>query len=80
MKFTFQSKIPVLEFRLNILPTLFTRFYRMDKSRSRSVGGGSGIGLTIAKSLVPGQDGHIWAESAREDQGSIFSFILPLAK
>jgi Signal transduction histidine kinase len=51
----------------------------MDKSRSRSAGGGSGIGLTIAKSLVPGHGGHISAESAREDQGSIFRFSLPLA-
>ncbi|HZD57707.1 MAG TPA: ATP-binding protein, partial [Anaerolineales bacterium] len=33
------------------LPHLFTRFYRVDKSRSRA-GGGSGIGLTIARHLV----------------------------
>jgi signal transduction histidine kinase len=33
------------------LPHLFTCFYRVDKSRSH-VGGGGGIGLTIAKCLV----------------------------
>lgn len=60
------------------LPHLFTRFYRVDKSRSR-VGGGSGIGLTIAKHLVEAHRGHIWAESEGEGQGSLFGFSLPLA-
>jgi histidine kinase len=60
------------------LPYLFNRFYRVDKSRSRA-GGGSGIGLTIAKHLVEAHGGHIWAESAGEGQGSTFSFSLPLA-
>jgi histidine kinase len=60
------------------LPHLFNRFYRVDKSRSRA-GGGSGIGLTIAKHLVEAHGGHIWAESSGEGQGSIFGFSLPLA-
>ena len=60
------------------LPHLFNRFYRVDKSRSRA-GGGSGIGLTIAKHLIEAPDGHIWAESAGEGKGSTFSFALPLA-
>lgn len=59
------------------LPHLFNRFYRVDKSRSRA-GGGSGIGLTIAKHLVEAHGGHLWAESAGEGQGSTFSFSLPL--
>jgi len=58
------------------LPSLFTRFYRVDKSRSR-VGGGSGIGLTIAKHLVEAHGGHIWAKSPGTNQGSIFTFTLP---
>ncbi len=59
------------------LPLIFNRFYRVDKSRSRS-DGGSGIGLTIAKRLVEAHGGHIWAESPGFDMGSTFSFTLPV--
>ncbi len=59
---------------------IFDRFYRVDKSRSRREGGGSGIGLTIARALVEAHGGHIWAESAGEGQGSTFTFTLPIAK
>ena len=57
---------------------IFDRFYRVDKSRSRQKGGGSGIGLTISKYLVEAQGGRIWAESSGEGQGSIFTFTIPL--
>ena len=60
------------------LPHLFTRFYRVDKSRSRA-GGGSGIGLTIAKHLVEAHGGQIQAASDGPDRGSTFSFTLPIA-
>jgi histidine kinase len=62
------------------LPHIFDRFYRVDKSRSRAAGGGSGIGLTIAKALVEAHGGHIRAESAGENQGTTFSFTLPVSK
>lgn len=61
------------------LPHIFTRFYRVDKSRSRSVGG-SGIGLTIAKHLVELHGGRIWVESAGLGQGTKFAFTLPVVK
>lgn len=60
------------------LERIFQRFYRVDKSRSRT-SGGSGIGLTIAKQLVEAQGGTIRAESAGSGKGSQFSFTLPLA-
>ena len=62
------------------LSQLFTRFYRVDKSRSRASGGGSGIGLTIARHLIEAHGGRIWAESAGEGQGSTFTFSLKLAQ
>lgn len=57
------------------LPHLFDRFYRVDKSRSRA-GGGSGIGLTIAKHLIEAHGGRVWAESQGAGQGSRFGFSL----
>ncbi len=61
------------------LPHLFERFYRVDKSRART-GGGSGIGLTIAKHLIEAQGGRIEAASAGPGQGSTFAITLPLAE
>jgi signal transduction histidine kinase len=58
------------------LPHIFERFYRVEKSRSRALGG-SGIGLTIAKALVEAMGGQIWAESDGPDQGARFGFTLP---
>lgn len=60
------------------LAHIFERFYRADKSRSRANGGGSGIGLTIAKSLVEAHGGKIWAESAGKNKGSTFTFTISL--
>jgi signal transduction histidine kinase len=60
------------------LPLLFERFYRVDKSRTRAIGG-SGIGLTIAKALTEAMGGQISAESPGLGQGSTFTFTLPLA-
>jgi two-component system OmpR family sensor kinase/two-component system sensor histidine kinase BaeS len=61
------------------LPHIFERFWRADSSRARSVaGGGTGLGLSVAQSLVESQRGRIWVESI-EGQGSRFTFTLPVA-
>lgn len=62
------------------LSHIFDRFYRVDKSRSRQAGGGSGIGLTIARALVEAHGGRIWAESSGEEQGTTFTFTFPIAE
>ncbi len=59
------------------LPHVFERFWRADRSRSRS-SGGTGIGLAICKRLVELQGGGIYAIS-QINQGSTFQFWLPKA-
>ena len=54
---------------------VFERFMQADSSTTRRFGG-SGLGLTICKSLVEMMGGRIWAESNVE-QGSVFAFTVP---
>ncbi len=57
------------------LPYIFERFYRADKSRNRLTGG-SGIGLTICKSIVSAHGGEIYVQS-NQDKGTKFTFTIP---
>lgn len=57
---------------------VFERFYRIDPSRSRALGG-AGIGLAIARALAEAMDGRVWAESDGPGTGSTFFVSLPRA-
>lgn len=58
------------------LKHIFERFYRIDKTRSRKLGG-AGLGLPIAKTIVEAHDGRIEATS-RVGEGTSVSIYLPL--
>lgn len=58
------------------LPHLFERFYRADKSRSRE-GGGTGLGLTIARQLAEAHKGTLTAANHPQG-GAVFTFRLPI--
>ncbi|KAA8997177.1 HAMP domain-containing histidine kinase [Paenibacillus spiritus] len=57
------------------LPYVFDRFYRSDASRARKYGG-SGLGLSITKSITEAHGGEITADSP-PGQGARFRVLLP---
>lgn len=57
------------------LPYIFERFYRSDISRAKNTGG-SGIGLTITKSLVEAHGGKIYVNSIL-NEGTTFTIEFP---
>jgi signal transduction histidine kinase len=55
------------------LTLIFNRFYKADAAR-KAAGGGSGLGLSIAKAIVERHGGTI---GARNDDGAVFEMRLP---
>jgi len=57
------------------MPHLFQKFYRVDNSDTREIGG-TGLGLYLCRRLAEAMEGRIWAESQYK-QGSTFFLELP---
>lgn len=57
------------------LPHLFQKFYRIDNSKTRTIGG-TGLGLYLCRTIVELAGGRMWAES-KLNEGSHFYFSLP---
>lgn len=58
------------------LGLLFERFQQLDSSDAREKGG-SGLGLSISRSIIEQHNGKIWVEST-VGKGSTFFFTIPL--
>lgn len=57
------------------LPHLFQKFYRVDNSDTREIGG-TGLGLYLCRKLIEAMDGRIWVESEYK-KGSTFYIEIP---
>ena len=56
---------------------IFERFYRADPSRVSADGGGSGLGLTIARAIIADHGGAIEVTSEGKGHGTTFTIRLP---
>ncbi len=60
------------------IENLFTEFYRVKMVETSSIAG-SGLGLSLVKTVVTSHGGQVWVES-KEGEGSTFFVLLPLAQ
>ena len=79
-KYTNRVEISITDQGIGIpqsdLNKVFSRFYRVDKARSRAMGG-SGLGLAISKEVVEQHGGNIWVRS-EENVGTTVYISLPI--
>jgi len=79
-----QAIVRVIDTGIGIAPAdqkrIFDRFYRVERSRTRSrlYGGGTGLGLAIALTIIRAHGGSIELESEL-NKGSTFTVRIPLA-
>lgn len=57
------------------MPHLFQKFYRVDSTDTREIGG-TGLGLYLCRKLIEAMDGRIWVESEYK-KGSTFYIEIP---
>jgi signal transduction histidine kinase len=57
------------------IPHLFQKFYRVDNTDTRTIGG-TGLGLFISRKIIELYNGRIWVES-EQGKGSTFFINLP---
>ena len=56
---------------------IFDKFYQLSDISTRQQGG-SGLGLSISKSIVEAHGGKLWIDDGNQGKGSNFQFVLPL--
>jgi signal transduction histidine kinase len=61
------------------LTSVFERFHRVDPSRVSGDGGGSGLGLTIARAIVSDHGGSLTASSGGPGCGASLTLSIPSA-
>ena len=60
------------------LEKIFERYYQLSNPQEGTYNWGTGIGLYYARSLVRMHHGHLKAENLPDNEGVIFTFILPV--
>jgi two-component system sensor histidine kinase ChvG len=61
------------------LETIFNRFYT-ERPQEQGFGKNSGLGLSIARQIVQGHGGRVWAENREGAEGARFTVELPLVE
>lgn len=73
-------RLSVTDNGIGILPDQIGRLFQVfQRLQSRTAYEGTGIGLALCRKIVEHHGGRIWVASAGEQQGCVFTFLLPMA-